>query len=125
MNDKTIAAVTPINFPQGFPPYINATDLGDGTVRVTVRGNPKTSTGPRICRNSARQDEYRVGDCYPGGPGCNNYCNMHPARRTKEHPDGLPMPDAPEIATFTESGATVSAVILRADWDAFIAAASA
>lgn len=39
MSEKLIAAVTPATSP--YPPYLNVTDCGDGTVRVTLRGNPR------------------------------------------------------------------------------------
>lgn len=42
MTGKTIAAVTSAGF---YPPFVNATDQGDGTVQVTIRANPTNPDG--------------------------------------------------------------------------------
>lgn len=41
MTETLLAAVTPAG---PYPPYINVTDMGDGTVRVTLRGNARNDT---------------------------------------------------------------------------------
>lgn len=118
MTKQLIAAVTPGG--EHLPPYINATLQEDGSVRVTLRANSVTKDGCRICRYGPSDPQYRVGDCYPGGPGCNNYCNMHPDRKSAG--GSMNMPPSPESQTFTYEGETVSAVFSKADWDVFVAA---
>lgn len=124
MLEKTIAAVTPHDQPI-YPPFINATDMGDGRVRLTIRANPQPKDGIRICSFGPRDPNFRVGmSCWAGGEGCNNYCNMHPDRRTKERPDGIPMADHPESISYTQCGETLSAVFSAADWAKFVAEAA-
>lgn len=125
MTEKLIVAVTPTNAPY-YPPYLNVTDCGDGTVRVTLRASPEPKTGSRLCGFGPRDPNYMVDrSCWAGGPGCNNYCNMHPDRRTKERPDGLPMADLPEPCAWIKCGETIAAVLPKADWDDFVRRAAA
>lgn len=122
MTETTIAAATPAG--ADYPPYLNATDLGDGTVRVTIRANSEQKEGVRVCVHGTGDRNYRVGTtCFPGSKGCNNYCNSHPGKRTRERPDGIAMADSPERITYTECGATLSTVLPKADWDDFVATA--
>jgi hypothetical protein len=96
---------------QIFPGYVNASREDDGTVVVTVRGDPKTVDGIYICGHSL--DRGRPGRCTPGDQSCNNYCNMAPEKG--------PMQDAPLPCQQTYSGETVSVRLTADEWARLLA----
>ena len=59
-----------------YPGFINFTRNDNGTVTVTVRGNPERREGEYICGFAA--DKGKPGRCTPGDDRCNNYCAMAP-----------------------------------------------
>jgi hypothetical protein len=95
------------NFDPSFPGYINVEKLDDGTVRVVVRGDPKTREGIHVCGFAA--DKGKHGRCTPGDDRCNNYCNMAPEKGPMA-PSALP-------ATITDCGETVMLTLPWAAWD--------
>lgn len=96
---KTLAAYTcPDTI---FPPFFNVSRDDDGSVVVSIRGNPTVKEGVRVCGH----------DCAPGGPGCNNYCNRHPDK-------SLPMADRPEPCTHFKCAETVSYRMRADEWEA-------
>lgn len=89
-----------------YPGYINATVVGDGTVKVTVRGDPKTRNGVFVCGYS--RDRGQPGRCTPGDANCNNYCNLAP--------DKGPMQARPAPSMMVDVGETVTLTITEAAW---------
>lgn len=90
---------------EAFPGYVSINRMPNGDVVVTVRSAPTTGQGPRICRHGKDAGPY---DCTPGGPHCNNYCNMAPEKG--------PMQDSPETVEWARPGAVVDFVIPAKDW---------
>lgn len=102
---KLIAAYTtlaPI-----YPGYVNVSSDDDGSVVVTVRGDPDTrADGFYTCGHAA--DKGAHGRCTPGDDHCNNYCNMAPSKG--------PMVDHPKPCSRTFEGKTVSVRLTAAEW---------
>lgn len=87
-----IAAHT--TFSPAYPSYVNISEGAEGSVSITVRGDPVERDGSYICGFAA--DKGRHGRCTPGDEHCNNYCNMAP--------QAGPMADAPKPCRQTISG---------------------
>lgn len=85
-----------------YPPYLNVSRDGDDIV-VTVRAAPTERKGIHVCSH-----EPGPGRCTPGGPTCNNYCNMAP--------DKGPMADQALPCDHIDVGATTE---MRLPVDAF------
>lgn len=101
----TLAAYTE---PGGFyPPYFNATRDGDEVV-VTVRAPGVERKGVYVCMHAPGP-----GNCTPGGPTCNNYCNMAPQKG--------PMQDHPLPCTHHDCGVTASMRIPVAEFRRMLA----
>lgn len=87
----------------GYPPYVNITYEGEDVI-ITVRGEPTVREGAHVCMYKPGP-----GNCVPGGPTCNNYCNMAPEKG--------PMQDHPLPCTHVEEGKFVQVRMPRVDWD--------
>lgn len=92
----------------GYPPYVSFNRLESGDVEVTVRSAPTEYEGCYVCGFKGRDDN-EPGRCVPGGPTCNNYCNMAPEKG--------PMQDHPERCHHVKEGTTVSSVVPAAEWE--------
>jgi hypothetical protein len=101
---KTITACTTLA--PLFPGYINASRNEDGSVIVTVRGDPKSVDGAYICGHA--HDRGRPGRCTPGDQSCNNYCNLAPEKGK--------MQDAPARCKQTFCGETVTLRLSADEW---------
>lgn len=86
------------------PGYVSVNRLESGDVEVTVR-SASTTYDAHVC---AHAPDAGPGRCTPGGPTCNNYCNMAPQKG--------PMQDRPLPCTHTEEGGTASFVVPAAEW---------
>lgn len=64
-----------------YPGYVNLTEQDDGSVILTVRGDPTVAKGRYICGYAS--DKGCAGRCTPGDEHCNNYCNL--AARKRPH----------------------------------------
>ncbi|WP_274626591.1 hypothetical protein [Arvimicrobium flavum] len=93
-----------------YPGYINVSQEDDGTVVVTMRGDPAKRDGAYVCGHAS--DKGKPGRCTPGDAHCNNYCNLAPQKG--------PMVDAPKPCTQTFSGETVSVRLTAAEWAALL-----
>lgn len=89
-----------------YPPYMNIR-VEDDHVIVAIRSAPK------VFENRSYLCSYKTGPgrCQPGGPNCNNYCNMHPDKN-------LRMADRPLPCTQVLEGSYASCRIPVADWTA-------
>lgn len=68
-----------------YPGYVNIKKADDGSVVLTVRGDPKNREGSFICGYA--KDKGQPGRCTPGDDHCNNYCNLAPEKgRMQDHP---------------------------------------
>lgn len=88
-----------------YPGYVSINRLENGDVEVTVRSAPRVQDGGYICANPR---DAGPGRCVPGGPTCNNYCNMAPQKG--------PMQDHPLPCTHTIEGKTASFVVPAENW---------
>lgn len=88
-----------------FPEYVSINRLDNGEVSITIREKPSSGSGARICRNKGDAGAY---DCFPGGPHCNNYCNMAPSKG--------PMQDAPAAVDWVKPGAVAEIVLPAGVW---------
>lgn len=102
---KKIGALTAATG-QGFPPYVNVTFEGDEAI-VTVRGEPEIYEGVYVCMH-----EPGPGNCTPGGPTCNNYCNMAPEKG--------PMQDHPLRCTHVKEGPYVQVRMPKSEFEAIM-----
>lgn len=91
----------------GYPPYVSINRLENGDVEVTVRAAPTEYDGVYVCGFNDK-DDHDPGRCVPGGPTCNNYCNMAPQKG--------PMQAHPKRCHHVKEGATVSYVVPAAEW---------
>ncbi len=93
-----------------FPGFVSINRLPNGDVSVSVRA---AGTGPhkgsRVCRHRKDATGY---DCYPGGPHCNNYCNMAPQKG--------PMQDHPEQIEYYKPGDQSEFTVPADEWAKFI-----
>ena len=90
------------------PEFVNFTQDGDEVI-VTVRAPATRREGAYVC---AHARDAGPGRCVPGGPTCNNYCNMAPQKG--------PMADHPFRCTHVDCGATVSMRLPKAEFDRMI-----
>jgi hypothetical protein len=88
-----------------YPGYVSINRLENGDVEVTVRSAPTVYEGVTVCSH-----EPGLGRCTPGGPTCNNYCNMAPEKGA--------MQDRALPWTHTREGASASFVVPAAEWPA-------
>ena len=102
MNDNIFAYTAP---GAGFPGYVSINRLENGDVEVTVREAGTVHEGINICR-SERND--MPGNCYPGGPTCNNYCNRAPEKG--------PIQDRAAPCVYNKPGGTASFIIPAEKW---------
>lgn len=92
--------------PEGsYPGYVSINRTESGDVEVTVRAVPTVREGAHVC---VQARDAGPGRCIPGGPTCNNYCNMAPEKG--------PMQDHPMPCTHSDPGSQASFVIPAADW---------
>lgn len=82
-----------------YPGYVNATQDDDGSIVLTVRGDPTIRENSAFICGYAR-DKDKPGRCTPGDENCNNYCNNAPEKG--------PMQDQPKPCTQVFEGETVS-----------------
>lgn len=67
----TVAAYTKPG--SNYPGYMNATRLDDGSVRLTVRSDPKIQeNGCHICVTNKDRERSFSAVCTPGDENCNN-----------------------------------------------------
>lgn len=83
-----------------YPGFVNLTRNEDGTYTLTVRGDPEAREGIHVCGQT----------CLPGGPTCNNYCNLAPAKG--------PMQPSPERCTHVKCGEQVTITLTGEALDA-------
>lgn len=102
MTDNIFAHTTPRG---NYPGYVSINRLENGDVAISVREEPTTVEGGHVC---AHAKDAGPGRCTPGGPTCNNYCNMAPQKG--------PMQDHPLPCTHTREGARARFVVPAADW---------
>jgi hypothetical protein len=88
-----------------YPGYVSINRNEDGDIAVTVREAPKVFEGVHVCANKG--DE-APGRCTPGGPTCNNYCNLAPQIG--------PMQNHPLPATHTTEGKQATFVVPADVW---------
>ncbi len=60
-----------------YPGYVSINREANGDVTFTVRSAPTERDGVYIC---AHAKDAAPGRCVPGGPTCNNYCNLAPEK---------------------------------------------
>lgn len=101
---KLIAAYTTLA--PLYPGYINFSRDDDGSVVISMRGDPRVRDAAYICSNPS--DRGKPGRCLPGDENCNNYCNMAPQKG--------PMQDHPKPCTQTFEGETVTVRLTAAEW---------
>ncbi len=91
-----------------YPGYLNISrDEDDGTVVVTVRGDPEVRANSIYICGYAR-DKGKPGRCTPGDEHCNNYCNSAPQKG--------PMQDSAKPCTQTFEGKTAAVRLSEAEW---------
>jgi hypothetical protein len=105
---KCIAAWT--SLAPVYPGYVNFSHDDDGSIIVSVRGDPTTRDGAYIC--GYERDKGQPGRCTPGDAHCNNYCNKAPQKG--------PMADRPKPCTMTNTGETVMARMTAAEFAEFV-----
>lgn len=89
----------------GMPGYLSINRLPTGEVAVTLRSSPTVREGVHVC---AYGRDAGPGRCTPGGPTCNNYCNMAPEKG--------PMQDSPMAATHIDAGVQASLTLPAEQW---------
>ncbi len=89
-----------------YPGYVSINRNSDGDISVTVREAPKVFDGVHVCANPS---DAGPGRCTPGGPTCNNYCNMAPQKGA--------MQDRPLPATHTTEGKSATFIVPSAEWE--------
>ena len=109
---KCIAACTTLA--PSYPGYVNFSREDDGSVTVTVRGDPQTRDGAYVCGYA--RDKGQPGRCTPGDDRCNNYCNMAAEKG--------PMQDSPAPCEMTIEGATTTVRLSADEWANLLAEAS-
>jgi hypothetical protein len=89
------------------PGYVNVSRDDDGSVIITVRGDPETHADRAyICGHSV--DRGKPGRCTPGDERCNNYCNLAPEKG--------PMVDHPAPCSQTFEGKTAAVRLSAEEW---------
>lgn len=94
-----------------YPGYINVSRDDDGTIIISMRGDPTVRDGRYVCGHAS--DKGRPGRCTPGDEHCNNYCNLAPEKG--------PMTDSPAPCVQTFEGATVGLRLAAGEWAALLA----
>lgn len=89
-----------------YPGYVNLSREADGTVVVTVRGDPKSRSGVFVC--AYPRDRGQPGRCTPGDEHCNNYCAAAPEKGEVQI--------SPKDCVHTDEGETVSVRLTPAEW---------
>lgn len=89
-----------------YPGYVSINRQLSGDVEITVRSAPVIKDGIHVC---AHARDAGPGRCTPGGPTCNNYCNMAPEKG--------PMQDKPLPATHTIQGSIASMTLPAKEWE--------
>lgn len=108
---KNLFAYTALE--SSYPGFVSINQDENGCVSVTVRSAPEIKEGVYIC---VHQDDFGPGKCTPGGPTCNNYCNLAPEKG--------PMQDAPLTCIQTFEGKQASFTLPAEASGAFIASLS-
>jgi hypothetical protein len=106
MGRENLFAYTDMS-PVSYPGYVSVNRVENGDVEVTVRSAPTVRNGAYVCCH-----EEKPGNCQPGSPNCNNYCNMAPEKG--------PMQDHPLPCTQVEPGAIASFVVPAAEWERLV-----
>jgi hypothetical protein len=88
----------------GYPGYVSINRVENGDVEITVRSSPTQRDGVHVCMNQPGP-----GNCTPGGPTCNNYCNLAPEKG--------PMRDHPLPCVHTVAGTQACFTIPAAKWE--------
>ncbi len=105
---KLIAACTTLA--PLYPGYVNFSRDDDGSVVITIRGDPRIRDGAYICGNPS--DRGKPGRCTAGDERCNNYCNMAPQKG--------PMVDSPAPCSQTFEGKTETVRLTTDEFSAFV-----
>ena len=93
-----------------YPGYLTASREDDGTVVVTMRGDPTVRDGCFVSGHTA--DKGKHGRCTPGDENCNNYCNRAPEKGA--------MADRPKDCIQTFEGSTVTVRLTASEWAALL-----
>lgn len=102
---ETLAAYTKLG--TAYPGYINLRAFPDGSVQITMRGDPdERPDSCYICGHD--RDRGKPGRCTPGDENCNNYCNMAPEKG--------PMAQAPKSTVQYFEGETVRLMLSAEEW---------
>lgn len=104
--DKNLFAFTAAG--SEFPGFVSINQSESGDVTVTVRAASTIRDGVYVC---AHKGEEAPGRCTPGGPTCNNYCNMAPEKG--------PMQDQPLGCRHVDPGQMTSLTINADEWHGF------
>lgn len=97
-----------------YPGYINFTREDDGSVSVSVRGDPKKVESASYICGFAGRDTGQHGRCTPGDDRCNNYCNMAPSKG--------PMQPHPAPCVQVICGESVKLSLSAAEFEQLVAA---
>ncbi|ESY89014.1 hypothetical protein X739_00450 [Mesorhizobium sp. LNHC220B00] len=90
-----------------YPGYVNVSRDEDGSVVITVRGDPDVRVNSAyICGHAV--DRGKPGRCTPGDEACNNYCNLAPEKG--------PMVDHPASCSQTYEGKTAAVRLSAEEW---------
>lgn len=88
-----------------YPGYVSINRTESGDVEVTVREPGTSFAGVYVCANAS---DPAPGRCTPGGPTCNNYCNLAPQNG--------PMQPAPMPCQHNDCGKQASFVVPASAW---------
>lgn len=95
-----------------YPGYVNASRDDDGSIVLTVRGDPEfREDGAYVCGYA--RDKGKPGRCTPGDENCNNYCNSAPEKG--------PMQDHPKPCRQVFEGETVELRLTAEEYAEMIA----
>ena len=92
-----------------YPGFVSINREMSGDVTVTVRSAPRERRGVHVC---AHARDGGPGRCVPGGPTCNNYCNMAPEKGA--------MAAHPLACTHVDPGVTSCFTVPAEAWEAMI-----
>lgn len=92
---------------ESYPGYINIKRQDDGSVVLTMRGDPSSRAGCFVCGTA--KDKGQPGRCTPGDEHCNNYCNMAPEKG--------PIQPAAAPTTQIFEGPTAVVTLTAEEWD--------
>jgi len=102
MRDNIFAYTAPGS---AYPGYVSINRLENGDVEITVREEGRSFAGVHVCANAS---DAGPGRCTPGGPTCNNYCNLAPRKG--------PMQPAPLPCRHDKEGKQASFVVPAGQW---------